>query len=576
MECPACHTGNSSGQKFCGACGHKLEKPCPHCSANNPPEYKFCGGCGYNLAVSGSLALMRSGLIAEIDQKAASLLGTQKEEMSGKPFSLYVAREDLPVFFSRWNELISTGETQSVELALKHDNGRKVYVAAQCALESSSNQQFDLVHISLNDVSERQLALNQLQYQQDLLHLIFSLAENLRTVSRRHLESTIADALKKICLFTKADRCFIYCISRAMKRLEIYHQWCQPSCSVSRTKFNTVPLSMIKRSIARLRKEHVFIVEDVSKLLPAQRYELLAWHHADVRAVMCHLICCRGRPIGIIGVARNQSNGCWGDDCVALVKLYGQIFSDLMPAATEENSTDATAKAAQNDNQPFSKSPRNDPDHVPQAVESRRGKDVTSRRQAGNKGGRALPGLDAKPLPDMGKPMFFEKLTDHRTLDQQTVLARDDGLILLTCPYCGFQESVTMAQFEKLGNAIQVQCPCHKRFAAVLEKRRSFRKPVHLDGYFTIAGELGPNDTKAGIWGLMVVRNISKSGLRFYSRQIDLIRPGDDLMVRFNLDNSSKALIHKRVEVISINGNEVGCRFKGADQYDITLGFYFI
>lgn len=133
-----------------------------------------------------------------------------------------------------------------------------------------------------------------------------------------------------------------------------------------------------------------------------------------------------------------------------------------------------------------------------------------------------------------------------------------------------------MAQFEKLGNAIQVQCPCHKRFAAVLEKRRSFRKPVHLDGYFTIAGELGPNDTKAGIWGLMVVRNISKSGLRFYSRQIDLIRPGDDLMVRFNLDNSSKALIHKRVEVISINGNEVGCRFKGADQYDITLGFYFI
>ena len=176
----------------------------------------------------------------------------------------------------------------------------------------------------------------------------------------------------------------------------------------------------------------------------------------------------------------------------------------------------------------------------------------------------------------MGRPMQLEKITRDGPLDQQTVFPRDDGLILITCPHCGVQESVSMTQFEKIGNAIQVRCSCHARFAAVLEKRRSYRKSVQLDGYFTIAGDVGPNDTKGSIWGLMMVKNLSKTGMRFYSKRVDLIRPGDNLMVRFNLDNSNKALIHKKVEVISIHDNEVGCRFKGADQFDITLGFYFI
>ena len=127
-----------------------------------------------------------------------------------------------------------------------------------------------------------------------------------------------------------------------------------------------------------------------------------------------------------------------------------------------------------------------------------------------------------------------------------------------------------------LGNAVTVRCACRKQFAAVLEKRRSQRKAVQLEGYFTTAGEFGPGDAKGNVWGPMVVKNLSKTGLRFYSSRVSLIDPGDLLMVRFNLDNSNKALIHKKAQVISIQKNEVGCRFEGADEYDITLGFYFM
>jgi len=578
MECPVCHSSNQPEQKFCGTCGHKLEKDCAQCGATNPPAYNFCGQCGHCLATSGALALVRSGIIARIDQKAAVLLGHPVEEMAGKPFSMFVAREDLAVFFSHWNELLSTAEKQTVELALKHKKGRKIFVLIEYTLEESPAAQTQLIHLSLNDVSKRRLALDQLQYQQDLLQLINSLADSLRSVSGRHLDSAITGALKKACLFTKADRCFIYSINRNQKRLEIRHQWCQPTCSGGASKSKIVPLVMIKRSIVRLRREHTYIIGNVSKLPPSERYELLAWHHADLGALMCHLIYSRGRPVGIIGVARNQTSGEWAPDCIALIKLLGQLVSDLLPFGAEESKPAKPGNIPNAKIRSHSKTPKAT---APKAIQAGiAGRSDGEDKMAGPHGApetdRNSQPVAVKPPPDLGKPMQLAKWSGDQLLDQQTVFLRDDGLILLTCPYCGIQEAVSMAQFQKLGNAIQIQCPCRKRFAAVLEKRRAHRKAVQLEGYFTIAGEFGPNDTKGSIWGPMMVRNLSKTGLRFFSRRVDLIRPGDYLMVRFNLDNSNRALIHKQVEVISIQDQEVGCRFKGADQYDITLGFYFI
>ena len=574
MKCPACHKDNNPGQKFCGACGYQLERECLQCGATNPHAFAFCGQCGHNLAASGMITLVRSGLIAETDHHAAQLLGHLKEEMAGKPFSLFIAREDLAVFFSRWNELLGSEEKQTVELALKHKKGKKIYVSMECTLGSSPTSQVQLIHLSLNDVSDHRMALDQLQFQQDLLRLIYDLTDRVRSVWGRHLNSAITEALKKICLFSKADRCFIYGINRDLKRLEIIYQWIQPASPGGGSKPRYVPLEMVKRSIVRLRREHAYIISDVSVLPASERYELLTWHRADLGAVLCHIIYMRGQPIAIIGAARNQAGMEWDPDCVALIKLFGQMVSDVLPfspgaktAAEIESSSRAPGKAAE-------------------VKPLQAGKAKTVNLNVNEKTGRrpratkmseptSVPTV-AGPLPDPGKPMQLEKLTNGHTLEQQTVFSRDDGLILLTCPYCGIQESVSIGNYEKLGNAVQVQCSCHKRFATVLEKRRAYRKAVWLEGFFTIAGEFGPNDTKGSIWGPMVVKNLSKTGLRFFSKRIDLVHPGDYLMVRFNLDNSNQALIHKKAQVVSIRNNEVGCRFKGADAYDITLGFYFI
>jgi hypothetical protein len=574
MECPACHTDSHPEQKFCGACGHRLARECPSCGASNPPTCSFCSGCGKSLVGGGTVALVRSGLIAAIDQSAATLLEQTTEELTGKPFSLFVAREDLPVFFSHWNELITSGERQTAELALKIRGGKKKYVMVDwtVGMPASKPGQFLL---QLNPAGSHRSAMDRLQHQQNLLNLIYSLADSVRTASERHQASAVVQGLKRICLFLKADHCFIYTIDRRGKRLQISHHWFQPAGSDEKRLADTVPLAAIKRSIARLRRDRSYIIDDVSGLPVEERNGLMAALHDPPAALMCQLIYTHKRPLAIIGAARNQAAEGWNADDAALIKLFGQLVCDLLslapaearpvsPAPASNNRRVGPAPASETKNPGTAPNPAGHPD----------------RNGALNRDGirtskQSLPQADVKPLPNIGTPMQLEKMTGIQSIARQRVFSREDGLVLLTCPHCGLQESVTTARFEILGNAVTVGCACRKKFAAVLEKRRSVRKAVQLEGYFTIVGEYGPEDAKGNVWGPMVVKNLSRTGLRFYSSRVSHIDPGDLLMVRFNLDNSNKALIHKKVQVVSIQ-NEVGCRFEGADEYDITLGFYFM
>jgi PAS domain S-box-containing protein len=567
MDCPACHNPNPSGQKYCGTCGRKLELECPSCDASNPPQYKFCGQCGANLAATGSISLASSGLITHVNPKALQLLGFSSEEMEGKPFSLFVERDDLVVFFSHWNELRSSSKGQSFELAMKHQEGKSIYLLLDFGLEDHHKGDPSQVRVLLNEITESRKVSTQIQYQEDLLNLIFSTSDAVRTASDRHMDPAIQDALKKVGLFTEADRSFIYGFNRRSKRMDPAYQWCRETApEQERPEFKSIPLEMIKGAIVKLRKEQVYVVADVAKLAPEERNEVLAWHQKEIGAVVCHLIYAAKRPIGVIGIAKHGSVPEWPPHCIAMVKFLGQLLADRLPFAAIEPPIAGDARRQRRTPAPS----RPTPD-----VEKPKVIDITKK---GYLSQTAAPSPSADPLaiPDMTRPMRIEKLAGRKSVDQQPVFPRDDGLVLLTCPRCGFQESVSCDQFEKLGNALSVTCPCRTNFSAVLEKRRSFRKEVRLAGHFALEGDLGNRDAGGSIWGLMVVRDLSKAGLRFSTTKADLVHPGDLLMVRFHLDNSNKALIHKPARVISVTDNEVGCRFEGDDSYDITLGFYFI
>jgi hypothetical protein len=278
-------------------------------------------------------------------------------------------------------------------------------------------------------------------------------------------------------------------------------------------------------------------------------------------------------PVGVIGVAQKSTGSPWTPESVELVQFFGNFIAGRLPFAAHGLGTAGSSRSGRNRTQ------KPDPPTKADTLNTTIDAEVEHPHAIGpsDKAPEEPAALDSwTMLPDMTQPMLFEKYSGNPSMTEQPVFARDDGLAIITCPHCGSQESLPVAQFDKLGNAIGVTCPCRNQFTAVLEKRRSVRKHVQLEGYFSVSGDLGPMAAEGSIWGPMTVIDLSKFGLRFKSEKAHLVHQGDLLMVRFNLDNTNQAPIHKSVKVISVSGMEVGCRFEGADSYDITLGFYFM
>ena len=408
MDCPACHTSNPSGQKYCGSCGRSLELQCPGCGAPNPPQYKFCGQCGTNLAETGTIILASSGLITRANSKALALLGYRNEEVEGKPFSLFVEREDLVVFYSHWNELRSSSKRQSFEIALKHKEGKNLYLRLDFELNTHDGGNPSEVRGLLNEITEHRKVSAQMQFQEDLLNLVFTTADALHTASDQHLDRSIQDALKKLCLVTEADRSFIFSFNRRLKSADPAYKWCKASAEDDASEFKSVPLAILKGTIDRLRQEPAYVVDDVAGLTPPERNELLAWHQDEPGAVACQLIYCSKRPVGIIGISKRTAGGNWDPHCIAMVKFLGQLLADRLPFANVKPTS--VEDAGRQSKEPAPSRP---------AAHSKKTKviDITKKRfyaptdpgKSSRKGTGQYPLPDPSEIKDVSRPMLIEK-----------------------------------------------------------------------------------------------------------------------------------------------------------------------
>src|SRR5262245_61369015 len=94
MRCPRCQHENSSGVKFCGECGARLELLCPSCRAPNPPTNKFCNECGAPL-VQVAIAVKFPSPESYTPKHLAEKILTSKSALEGERKQVTVLFADL-------------------------------------------------------------------------------------------------------------------------------------------------------------------------------------------------------------------------------------------------------------------------------------------------------------------------------------------------------------------------------------------------------------------------------------------------------------------------------------------------
>lgn len=568
MNCPKCGVEAIRGQNYCGGCGAQLKNACPGCGTINPPFFKYCGQCGRNLVDVGSLLLDQAGLILAADAVALKIIGQKAGTIKGKPFSLFVKIDDLVVFYSHWNELARSAKRQSVEIELAPSAGAARHARIEMGMLRARGQQGPRIHLALSDVTDLRLARQDAQTLQDLVNLIFTWGDAFHPARENERELTIASVLEKIGLFAGAQYGFLSRIDSKEQALVTDFTWRLPTEGDNPSGPASMPIAMMPRIFNRLRRQQEWVVNDLQTLGELERKALAEWHRADLGAIMCHMVYRRQTPIGIIGVAADGPMH-WSAHAVALAKLAGRLLADTLPFSrpgpaliqTRQNGAASVGNAGR----PSTAPPLETVDIA----------DIEIIEEP------------PEPPPLMGRPpraregtvkprMKFSSDKQKGSQDRHPVFADGGGNFLMTCPQCGFQDTVSARLFEITGSAVRVQCPCGHRFRIIRELRTIFRKRVRLEGYFAQSLPTGDQLAPGHVWGPMVVQDLSRSGLKFKGRNAGRLRPGDHLQVRFNLDNANQTLIRKTVIVKSVQGDAAGCQFHGSDAHDTALGFYFL
>ena len=566
MSCPKCGAETAEGQNYCGGCGAQLKNACPGCGTINPPLFKYCGQCGHNLVNVGSLLLDRVGLILAADAKALKIIGQKAGTVKGKPFSLFVKVDDLVVFYSHWNELQRSAKRQRVEVELVAASGIPRHAQIELGLLRGKGDRAPRVHLALSDITDLRLAMQDAQTVQDLVNLIFSWAEAFDPSRAAGNDTTIGGALEKIALFAGAQYGFISRVDLKEQCLVTDFSWhLTPQGNTPRTP--SMPLALMTRIYSQLIKNREWVVNDTGALSHLERKALRAWHQMDLSAILCQVIFHKQTPIGIIGVASSHPMR-WVDYAVSLVKLAGRLMAEVLPharpgsALIQPRPSTSSAPRGESAVETIDIADIEIIDEPPPAAPD------TRRRLAASQNTRS----GGKVKPRMKFAADKQAGADGRT----SVFPGLDGKYEMTCPQCGFQDAVPEKLFELMGSAIRVQCPCRHRFRIIRELRSNYRKEVRLEGYFAQSRHSGNKLAPGDVWGPMVVQNLSKTGLQFKCGNAGLLRVGDQLQVRFNLDNANQTLIKKTGVVRSVFADTVGCQFHGTDQYDAALGFYFL
>ncbi len=132
------------------------------------------------------------------------------------------------------------------------------------------------------------------------------------------------------------------------------------------------------------------------------------------------------------------------------------------------------------------------------------------------------------------------------------------GKAVIRCPDCGFVKQIQVGQFQEKKHSLKIKCKCGKDFQVDLNFREGIRKKTELTALYR--RETADNQDI----GKCTVVDLSLRGLRLRVDTGHGLQPGDEIVVKFSLDNKFRTEVERKVTV----RNNAGDTFVGGEFID--------
>ena len=173
----------------------------------------------------------------------------------------------------------------------------------------------------------------------------------------------------------------------------------------------------------------------------------------------------------------------------------------------------------------------------------------------------------------------------------KSIYVNNENKAIVACPGCGREKTIDASKFMKRDGSVKIKYKfkcnhCARKLKksnglnqtdspehtsiVVLERRKFYRKTVQLAGIFI---------DHRGKKEVIVIIDLSRSGLKFKLKSPWPFQLEDKISVEFHLDNTQKAFIKKESVIKKIEDLMISVEFSSSHTYsesDKAIGFYLM
>ena len=112
----------------------------------------------YDYAPVGYFTISEKGIVEEANLTAVAMIGMERSALIGKPFTLFVRREDQDVFYKHRRHLLEKETSISCELRLMKKDGNEFYARMESMVIKNRGQELRQIRTAISDVTESKKA----------------------------------------------------------------------------------------------------------------------------------------------------------------------------------------------------------------------------------------------------------------------------------------------------------------------------------------------------------------------------------------------------------------------------------
>ena len=112
----------------------------------------------YEFAPVGYFTISYKGLIQEANLRGATMLGVERRQLIGQPFTRFITADTQDVFYHHRQKLIETRSKQSCELRLMENDGPEFHAQLECVTVEDDEGNIECFRAAVSDIQERKRA----------------------------------------------------------------------------------------------------------------------------------------------------------------------------------------------------------------------------------------------------------------------------------------------------------------------------------------------------------------------------------------------------------------------------------